>query len=85
MSFTKPVRVVDLELLETVRKLYCLCCLKTPCDSHHVRSRGAGGGDTWDNVMPLCSEHHRLWHLKGQAFMAKEFPAVLHWLEMAEA
>lgn len=34
---------------------------------HHLKSRGAGG--TWEDTVPLCGFHHRLWHQVGpQAF-----------------
>lgn len=31
----------------------------------HVRSRGAGGKD-WDNLVPLCTHHHREQHYLGR-------------------
>jgi hypothetical protein len=71
-------------LLETVRDLPCLCCGESPCDAHHVTTRGAGGQDTPENLMPLCREHHTLWHAKGPKYMILTFPAVQFWLEGAE-
>jgi hypothetical protein len=69
--------------LETVRGLPCLCCRRSPCDPHHVTTRGAGGDDVAENLMPLCSEHHRLWHQKGPVYLFTTFPAVRFWLEAA--
>ena len=40
----------------------CRCAELEPCagsiEYHHVRSRGQGGGDTPDNIVPLCTRHH---------------------------
>lgn len=54
-------------------------------DPHHVTSRGAGGGDTADNVMPLCRTHHDEWDApwKGPSFVIGTYPRVRSWLEYA--
>lgn len=54
-------------------------------DPHHVTSRGAGGGDTADNVMPLCRLHHDEYDapFKGPAFVINRYPRVRLWLEAA--
>lgn len=83
-AFPKQTRIKDPELLSVVRNLPCLCCLKSPADAHHVTSRGAGGGDTETNVMPLCREHHQEWHARGSAHMVNTYGAVKAWLELAE-
>ena len=31
-------------------------------DLHHVQPKAAGGSDTLENLITLCSSHHRLWH-----------------------
>ena len=43
--------------LDWIRLSRCLVCRKTPCDPHHVKTRGAGGKDE-NNVVPLCRQHH---------------------------
>ena len=35
----------------------CVVCRSRNVDPHHVRSRGAGGGDR-ENIVPLCRLHH---------------------------
>lgn len=41
-----------------------------PTETHHVTTRGAGGGD--DQVVPLCSRAHFLGHSMGwETFAAK--------------
>jgi len=46
--------------------------------AHHIRSKGAGGGDELWNLMPLCMWHHRLIHDVGKlAFQKKHNLAIL--------
>jgi len=41
----------------------CLICGIRPCDPHHYPVRVShGGSDTLDNMVPLCHQHHRLFH-----------------------
>ncbi len=67
MQYPKPKRVVDPELIARV-KAVGICYLVGrgecwgPLDPHHVISRGAGGGDTEDNVILLCRNHHQQAH-----------------------
>lgn len=41
----------------------CRCVGMGQCDGrtefHHLLSRGQGGGDVFDNIVPLCTHHHR--------------------------
>jgi hypothetical protein len=79
----KPARIVDEELLAFVRTIPCLACGVTPSHAHHVTTKGAGGGDTVSNLMPLCWKHHSEWHLSFVKFIPK-YPVVRSWLELAE-
>jgi hypothetical protein len=90
----KPKRIVDEELLETVRQLPCLACASIDPDGaraalhddgirshpHHLYSRGAGGNDVPENLMPLCFNHHRMVHSKGLSVMAYYHPVIKNWL-----
>ena len=38
----------------------CLVCGAVPSEAHHVKTRAAGGGP--DDVVPLCTAHHREFH-----------------------
>ena len=84
MSFPKAVRIKDEAVLVLVRRQRCLACptggqhLQTEPD--HITTRGAGGGDTLDNLWPLCVLHHRTRHMKGLRFMVENFPACAKWL-----
>lgn len=83
-GFPKTKRIVDRKLIEQVRKLPCMA---QPCaersDAHHVTPKGAGGSDVANNLMPLCREHHSLWHQNPSQVIVK-FPCVRSWLMMAE-
>lgn len=57
------------ELREFVRSRPCVLeslheC-RGPVEVAHVKSRGSGGPD-YDNVVPLCMEHHRELHRIGR-------------------
>ena len=80
---SKLKRIEDPGLIATVQQLVCLACFKRPCHAHHVKTRGAGGHDVPENLMPLCAEHHRMIHDKGTSHMATVFPSVRHWLLLA--
>lgn len=85
VAFPKQVRVRNRKLLAEVRKRGCLTgCPRKPVDAHHVVSRKAGGGDTLDNVVPLCRIHHTEWHQQGASGMSQKYPSVQRWLENAK-
>jgi hypothetical protein len=78
--FRKPGRTVDRELLDRAILTPCLVCHKLPSDPHHVTTVKAGGGDTLNNVMSLCRQHHSEWHQSGPGTMCFKYPAVYAWL-----
>lgn len=82
MLFPKPKRKEDPKILEMVRNQRCCACGAWPSDAHHVTTAGARGGDTGDNVMPLCRHHHQEWHapFKGPSYMVDNYPGVGEWL-----
>jgi hypothetical protein len=80
MKFPKPTRKRDPKAIERVRKQACQACAARPAHAHHVTTRGAGGGDTKNNLMPLCFEHHAEWHNTGPSFMIARYPRVKEWL-----
>jgi len=49
-------------------------------DLHHVKSRGAGGGDDSWNLIPVCHRIHQEIHSKGICALAKQHAAILNWL-----
>lgn len=77
----KPKRETNSDLLEFVRTLPCIACgLPGPSEAHHVTTRGAGGGDVWNNLMSLCGPHHREWHVNPGKFIRKHI-STWHWLD----
>ena len=82
-GFPKSKRIVDLKLIEQVRKLVCMGCWGRPCDAHHVTSKGAGGHDVATNLMPLCRTCHALWHQDAGKFI-RSGTSTRQWLEAAE-
>jgi len=56
---------------ELVRSLPCVVCDRSPCDPHHVRSRGAGGDKS--DLCPLCRRCHALLHTMGRESFEHRF------------
>ena len=52
---------------------FCLICGNYSAAPHHKKSRGAGGGDTSDNLMALCSTHHLEVHNLGKISFMKKY------------
>lgn len=62
----------------------CMGCLAPgPSEAHHVKTKGSGGDDVWNNVMPLCRACHTLWHKDPGKFI-RHAKCVRNWLELAE-
>ncbi len=52
----KPTRVKSPANIKAARKPYCeYCGMWGYTESHHVTSRGAGGGDEMENLISLCT------------------------------
>lgn len=81
-------RVVDENILRAVRLINCLPCFPkeqtTPTEADHVTTRGAGGDDSYENVWPLCTEHHRERHQIGLLTFVRKYPILRRWLEAAK-
>lgn len=69
----KTKRIVDVKLLLSTREKGCLSCGRKPCDAAHIRSRGAGGDDVFDNIIPLCRTHHVEQHKIGWVKFLKKY------------
>ena len=93
----KRPRIVNEELLAVVRTLPCLACSErhpglaidsisdgySQSQPHHVTSRGAGGDDVAENLMPLCMWHHIEIHKIGLSSMSDRYPTIKRWLILA--
>jgi hypothetical protein len=80
--FVKDVAInSDQGIINFIKSLPCLLCnTKQNIAAHHVTTRGAGGLDSVNNLMPLCIVHHREFHDKGIMQMIKIYPQIYHWL-----
>lgn len=76
----KPKRQVDQTVLKETRQKPCVVCGKHS-DPAHIKSRGAGGPDDPENLMPLCREHHTMQHAKGHVYMVDKFPPYRFYIE----
>lgn len=90
-------RHVDEEALQNARNMPCMACsdldpqgaleavFEGNCRSHphHVKTRGSGGGDYAENLMPLCHIHHREVHRTSLSHFASKYKTVTNWLHLA--
>lgn len=74
VNWRKP-RQHDSEYLDRIRKLPCLVCGRTPSEAAHIRYASAAAAKTITGMgrkpddrwtLPLCPEHHREQHKRGE-------------------
>jgi len=59
VKFPKNAPLKSEENLERIRQSQCMVCgSRPPNDPHHLRTRGASGGDELENLVALCRKHH---------------------------
>jgi hypothetical protein len=58
----------------------CIACKRQPVDPHHIRSRGAGGGDEEFNVLAVCRCCHAYIHACGMKEFSDEWYPIEAWL-----
>lgn len=56
LSFQKSKRKNNKDYIRWIHGWPCVVCSRWPVQAHHVRTRGAGGGD--EQCVPLCADHH---------------------------
>lgn len=78
----KNFRQVDKNLLNTIRDQSCVACGRTPVDPCHIKSRGAGGHDDPENVLPMCRMHHVEQHQIGWHRMSHKYVSITWALAM---
>lgn len=56
MGLDKRRRIHDRHALTAARRPYCEYCglARGPFETHHIKSRGAGGDDVEENLINLC-------------------------------
>lgn len=62
-AFPKPQTIRSQRTIDEIRRAAETCevpsCSRRPSEVHHIRSKGSGGPDIRENLIALCSEHHR--------------------------
>lgn len=61
--------------LKRTRLIPCLMC-GGESQACHITSKGARGGDTDDNLLPMCFKHHREQHDKGWVWLVEKYPHI---------
>lgn|SRR4030042_632576 len=75
----KVTRIVSPGLLNEIRLKRCVICARR-AEPHHIVSKGAGGDDSEDNLMPLCRCHHSELHQIGRSRFINKYPDFKLWL-----
>lgn len=77
----KPSRVQNKAILSSFHNKRCLVCGVPSCDPAHIKTKGSGGRDEENNLMPLCREHHSQQHLIGISTFSEKYESVSEYLE----
>lgn len=65
------------DLCESYRKMPCIVCGSYNLVSgHHLRTRGSGGLDIKENLIPLCLNHHTEVHQISLTRFCQKYSAV---------
>lgn len=72
----KKKRVEDRDLLDKFHSMRCIACGTSPCDPCHIKSRGSGGHDLEENIVPMCRKHHTQHHAIGWFRFCQQHPSV---------
>jgi len=76
-------RIIDRKLLDSYQGIECLVCsYKTSTVAHHVKTKGAGGDDVEENLMPLCHIHHAEIHQLSLTRFTEKYPMVKTFLRL---
>ena len=75
----KKKRIQNRRLLDSYHLMRCCECGREGCDPAHAKSKGSGGDDIKENVIPLCRKHHTEQHKIGVVTFAKKYPKVMMW------
>lgn len=84
LKLEKLKRIENHDLIRFVQTMPCIACGNIGGDAHHITSVGAGGGDTYDNLISLCRAHHQEFHKIGVGQMIINYPSVKTWLKSAK-
>jgi 5-methylcytosine-specific restriction endonuclease McrA len=83
MRLYKKRRTKDKIFLKKMQEVGCVACGATPpVDACHIKSRGAGGGDDWFNIIPMCRKCHTEQHTIGWIQFTKKYSHVNEHLKL---
>lgn len=75
------------EYLEYIRKQSCLICGRYGCEAHHIKEAGITGtaykADDWQAI-PLCSDCHRQYHIKGKDWFNEQVSWILKYISIPD-
>lgn len=74
MEFPKPTRIVDPKVRARIKEGRCIICGCKGVDPDHIITKGAGGGDVPENLVPECRRHHNERHAKGWVWLLEKYP-----------
>lgn len=77
--FPKLSRLESQANRDLMRTFACQVCGVTPVDVHHVRTKGAGGGDDLHNLISLCRICHGKVHQVGSKTFFKKYGKAIAW------
>ncbi len=65
------------ELCKSYLKMPCIVCGSyNSVSGHHIRSKGSGGPDIKENLIPLCLNHHTEVHQIAMVAFCQKYSAV---------
>lgn len=80
--FSKSNRIISQETINKAKRSTCeICGCFCNNEPHHIISRGAGGGDIFENLIQLCPTCHTLAH-SGKFTKRKLFTIVARKLQI---
>lgn len=79
MERPKSKRLQSQAALNEFRGKPCLVC-GNPSDPAHIKTRGSGGNDSPENILPLCRRHHTEQHAVGFVRFIEKHPVMEHHL-----
>lgn len=84
MEFPKKKRKQNQDLIDYLGdRLECACCAQqAPNDMDHLVTKGSGGHDEFNNLVPLCRNCHTLRHKNGISYLIEKFPSYKSYLRM---
>lgn len=70
--------------IRTVTKKCVLCGATDNLELHHIKPKSMGGSDAPENLVLLCSTHHKLLHSSGQVKKASAYIPYDLWVAYKE-